>query len=298
MSFRDTTAERKAMVARAPSSGGTSVDMSPMSDTDLPDAPDIDELLDMTEDTSPLVTADDLARIELFYASRDSHVCVCRCHAVVQTTTLTGQSAQWRALHRGVPVWLLTDGTHRRDRELRYVLAEPSTAFPIWIQKVSDPESYSLQEPDTHDIFSLEENQTFRVHYKDDRAAGRFLTYFRKLTSNRNDRIWNPNGKQPKVKARKHVKVTTVGEPCAFNHVTRVKDIRNSRLLDSLSEMIMKTASYRGTSTIARSLSNVLLRPVSTLRRHSNVSSSVYSCASSSAASSVKTINDTRSYVG
>ena len=294
MSFRSSSLDRQLHDSRRLSSGTLTppsdhslVDELPPDDLPLPPAPET-----ATGPSSPcLVSAEDLARVELFYASRDSRVCVCRCHAHLSTTSLTGESARWRTQHRGVPVWLLTDGSHRRRRQLRLVLVEPNTAFPLWMQTMDDPTAYAPYAPNTHDVLSRTDGQTYRLTYRDDRAAGRFLAYFRKLTSCREDAIWTPDdGKPQKLPAKsksleksrqKSLKSATVGEPCAFNHVTRVRDIRNSSLLESLSDMIAKTTRV-GSSLVARSASSVGRRPTSVARRrYSNASTADSSAAAS-----------------
>lgn len=328
MSFRENSLDRQPIVTRRLSSSSTLTppsDHSILDDVDaLPLPPAPESLFRGSDDGSSiqgsqvsrlsekpcLVSAETLQRVELFYSSRDSHVCVCRGHARISSTALTGRHASWRTRYTGVPVWLLTDGSHRRRRQLRLILAEPDTAFPLWMQTVDDPEAYQPCESEsgTHTIRSPVDGQTYRLNFADERSAGRFLSYFRKLTSNRDDFIWNAedenlnhnSSKTPKKrggsssankgksKTPKPVKIGSVGQPCAFNHVTRLKDIRNGNLLESLSDMIATTT--KAGSRLARSASALAARPKSAVavvkRKPSNATSSTASSRPMSIASS------------
>jgi len=96
------------------------------------------------------VTPAEVERVRLFYSSLESRVVVCGSLADVSVGCVGRSMAGfdsvsgccWVHLLTGVPVLVLTVGSARRRRELTVVVADRSTALPLWHDRVNSMSSF------------------------------------------------------------------------------------------------------------------------------------------------------------
>ena len=290
MSFREPGRRKASERTLASTSGGESdpaiADSSAVSAERPPGGDTVDgatdEVFDADADVclSPGITQRDVARLELFYGSRDTEVIVCRCLADVlfsdkgdgsDRTTPVG----WRQANTGIPVFILNTGRGTRKRDLRIVLAERETGFALWQDKITYLSSYTNHEGATafhtmqHSSRPIGELAGLRFH--EVMSASDFHTRFVRLTADPTDELWRVgvtgrrksstkrrwrlSGKSDAATTKSTMK-RDISQPCNFEHVTKVKQLE-PRLMSSLADMIARTVSRR---VVRRSVSS---RPAS-----------------------------------
>ncbi len=176
----------------------------------------------------------DVARLEMFYRSRECQVAVCQCMADMFIGTLSvkeiGGVKDWKHEHTGVPVFVLNTGQAQRRRELFLVLAERDTGFPLWQDKINYLTNYAALGSATH-IFNLSSSlsKVAKLHMFSEDAAQTFMETYRGLTADPDDELWkvssqksSKKGKKATTKRRKSIKKEDISQPCNFIHVTRI----------------------------------------------------------------------------
>jgi len=98
------------------------------------------------------VTQPELERVRLFYSSLSSQVVVCGSLSDVLVGSVgAGVKAErldsvagccWVHLLTGVPVLVLSVGSARRRRELKLVVADRSTALPLWQDRINSMSAF------------------------------------------------------------------------------------------------------------------------------------------------------------
>lgn len=197
-----------AMSVRRRLAADHAITMSPPDD----DAPEVVE--------GGHVTPAEVERVRLFYASRGSVVAVCRSLADVSVGSVgrlgdrraaagsdSVSGCCWVHLLTGVPVLVLGVGGPRRRRELTLMVADRSTAMPLWRDRINSMSSLrqlrqpSAERPSNAAAGGSATSLTMRVSgglTKRVRldvfsrcAAMEFLTTYATLTSDPDDELWN-----------------------------------------------------------------------------------------------------------
>jgi len=151
------------------------------------------------------VTPAEVERARLFYSGLGSRVVVCRSLADVSVGCV-GRSAAgsdsvsgccWVHLLTGVPVLVLTVGSPRRRRELSLVVADRSTALPLWQDRINSMSTFRQLPVHSSGGASLtmrvSGGLTKRVRFDvfSRCAANEFMTAFGTLTADPHDSLWN-----------------------------------------------------------------------------------------------------------
>ena len=286
MSFREPGRRKASDRTLASTSGGESdpaiADYSGVSTERPPDGDTVggttDEVFDADADVclSAGITQRDIARLELFYGSRDTEVIVCRCLADVLFSDKGDGSDRstpdgWRHANTGIPVFVLNTGRGTRKRDLKIVLAERETGFALWQDKITYLSTYTNHEGAAafhtmqHSSRPIGELAGLRFH--EVMAANDFHARFVRLTSDPTDELWRVgvsgrrksstkrrwrlSGKSDAATAKSTMK-RDISQPCNFEHVTKVKQLE-PRLMSSLADMIARTVSRR---VVRRSVSS------------------------------------------
>jgi len=154
------------------------------------------------------VTPAEVERVRLFYSSLGSRVVVCSSLADVSVgcvgRSVAGSDSVsgccWVHLLTGVPVLVLTVGSPRRRRELTVVIADRSTALPLWQDRINSMSSFrqlSVQSSGASSGTSLtmrvSGGLTKRVRFDvfSRRAGNELMTAYSSLTADPHDQLWN-----------------------------------------------------------------------------------------------------------
>ena len=223
------------------------------------------------------ITQRDIARLELFYGSRDTEIAICRCLADVLFSEKSAGNqrsspAGWRHAHTGIPVFVLNTGRGMRRRDLRLVLADRDTAFGLWHDKITYLSNYTSHEGATafHTMqhSSRPIGDLVGLRFYDAPAAETFHARFREMTADPTDELWRVGASGHRKSSTKHrwrlrgrldassAKSTTkrdISQPCNFAHVTNVKQLEPG-LMSSLADVIASTVARRvaGRSSTSR----------------------------------------------
>ena len=197
------------------------------------------------------ITQRDVARIELFYRSRETEVVVCQCLVDMTMGTVvtgTGEVSAWSTVcHTGVPVLVLNTGLGKRRRELFMVLSERETGFPLWQDKVNYLTNYKDVNPTRHQM-QPSNNLRLRVGFRFycANAASEFQGKYREMTVDPHDDLWKVANVRPDKKKRQLIKKlrlkkkpakTDISQPCNFAHVTKV-NTKDHVLYESFQDLV------------------------------------------------------------
>lgn len=238
-----------------------------------------DDTFDAEEEVSLSagITQRDIARLELFYGSRDTEVAICRCLADVLFNEKSAGNHRssptgWRHTHTGVPLLILNTGRGNRKRDLRVVLAERETAFGLWNEKITYLSNYTSHEgaPAFHTMqhSSRPIGDLVGLRFYDAAAAETFHARFLQMTADPTDELWRVGAsghRKSSTKTRWRLRGRSdassskprtkrdISQPCNFAHVTNVKQLEPG-LMSSLADMISRTVARRvvGRSSTSR----------------------------------------------
>lgn len=190
--------------------------------------------------TPPSVTAPyvrEKARLGLFYRSYAAEICICDCLADVKQRC--GRTEPWVALYTGRPLLVFNTGSGRRRRQLQLVVADPTTALPLWSDYITYLSEFRpIEQSETpcksRAVQTLRLSSNLRLQvalvYYSRRAATEFYSHFRTITADPSDSLWMVSEDRSSVQKRQHrpklSDKTVISHPCHFAHVTHIEPMK------------------------------------------------------------------------
>ena len=183
------------------------------------------------------------ARLGLFYRSHAAEICICDCLAELKQRS--GPNEPWLATHTGRPLLVFNTGEGRRRRQLQLVLADSTTALPLWSDFITYLSEFRPADllKSSRPIHQLRLSSNLRVQvlieYYNSRAAEEFYGRFLAITADPSDSLWMVSGDRSSLNTKTATKKklinnkSIISHPCHFTHVTHMQAMGIPEELDS-----------------------------------------------------------------